>query len=162
MTPRHTIAAAVAAFALSALVAGCQRAEIESYDVPKPTAPVAAPTGGGEAIRMVAAMFPTRDTVWYFRLTGPELSYILNDAGAHTIVADEHHRPVIDGIRDELPCRRYVSADAAADGWASLASVAAHSAPITGHEPVDPDEPVLVRRVDDATADRHVGRQGAH
>ena len=65
-----------------------------------------------------------------FRLTGPELSYIINDAGVHTIVVDEHHRPVIDGIRDELPCRRYVSADAAADGWASLAAVAGHSAPL--------------------------------
>ncbi len=79
-----------------------------------------------------------------FRLTGPELGYIINDAGAHTIVVDEHHRPVIDAIRDELPCRRYVSADAAADGWASLASVASHSAPITGHEPVDDDEVAVI------------------
>ena len=34
-----------------------------------------------------------------FRLTGPELDYIINDAGVHTIVADSPHRGVIDGIR---------------------------------------------------------------
>jgi fatty-acyl-CoA synthase len=34
-----------------------------------------------------------------FRLTGPELDYIINDAGVHTLVADGPHRPVIDSVR---------------------------------------------------------------
>jgi fatty-acyl-CoA synthase len=52
-----------------------------------------------------------------FRLTGPELDYIINDAGLHTLVADGPHRPVIDGIRASLCCRLYLSADGAAEGW---------------------------------------------
>src|SRR5215470_2405329 len=38
-----------------------------------------------------------------FRLTGPELSYIINDAGVHTLIVDAPHRPVIDSIRARLP-----------------------------------------------------------
>ena len=34
-----------------------------------------------------------------FRLTGPELAFIINDAGVHTLVADELHRPVVDSVR---------------------------------------------------------------
>src|SRR5262245_52028429 len=40
-----------------------------------------------------------------FRLTGPELQYIISDAGVHTLVADGTHRGVIDGIRANLPCK---------------------------------------------------------
>jgi fatty-acyl-CoA synthase len=43
-----------------------------------------------------------------FRLTAPELSFIVNDAGVHTLVHDEMFAPVIDEIRDELPCRNLV------------------------------------------------------
>ncbi len=52
-----------------------------------------------------------------FRLTGPELDYIINDAGVHTLVVDGPHRPIIDGIRDQLCCRLYLSADGPAPGW---------------------------------------------
>ena len=81
-----------------------------------------------------------------FRLTGPELSYIINDAGIHTIVADAPHRPVLDGIRDELPCRHYLAADGHAPGWIALADVAGHSAPLAGDlvEPIDGDEVALI------------------
>src|SRR5277367_2742093 len=34
-----------------------------------------------------------------YRLTGPELSYILGDAGVHTLIVDAPHLPVIDPIR---------------------------------------------------------------
>src|SRR5258708_5369374 len=43
-----------------------------------------------------------------FRLTAPELSFIINDAGVHTLVHDEMFAPVVDEIRDELPCRNLV------------------------------------------------------
>jgi fatty-acyl-CoA synthase len=79
-----------------------------------------------------------------FRLTGPELSYIINDAGIHTLVADEPHRPVIDGIRDELPCRHFVSADEPAVGWPAISTVAAHSAPLSLAETIDPDEVAVI------------------
>lgn len=57
-----------------------------------------------------------------FRLTPPELSYIVNDAGVHTLVADDLHRGLIDAVRDELPCRRYLSSEGEAAGWTALAA----------------------------------------
>jgi len=57
-----------------------------------------------------------------FRLTGPELSFIINDAGVHTLVHDDMFAPVIDQIRGELPCRNLVS-PTARDGvrpWSEL------------------------------------------
>ena len=53
-----------------------------------------------------------------FRLSGAELAYIIGDAGVHTLIADAPHRPVIDTIRGELPCRRFISADQTVDGKA--------------------------------------------
>jgi fatty-acyl-CoA synthase len=88
-----------------------------------------------------------------FRLTGPELSFIVNDAGVHTLVVDDLHRGLIDAVRDELPCRRYLSSEAEASGWTTLAAAiaeaggagasgsGAHSAPA---EPVDPDEVAVI------------------
>ena len=37
-----------------------------------------------------------------FRLTAAELAYIIGDAGVHTLIVDEPHRPVIDTARDDL------------------------------------------------------------
>ena len=58
-----------------------------------------------------------------FRLTGPELVYIIGDAGVHTLIVDEPHRPVIDEVRDRLPCREFWSADTAQPGWPTLAEL---------------------------------------
>ena len=79
-----------------------------------------------------------------FRLTGPELDYIIGDAGVHTIVADSAHRGVIDGIRKTLPCKHYLSADADADGWPSFATFAGKTAPLANGEPVGPDEVAVI------------------
>ena len=79
-----------------------------------------------------------------FRLTGPELDYIINDAGVHTIVADAPHRPVIDGIRATLPCRRYLSADADAADWPSLSTVTSGVAPLGDVPPIGPGEVAVI------------------
>jgi len=79
-----------------------------------------------------------------FRLTGPELSYIVNDAGVHTIVVDADHRAVIDGIRDELPCRHFLSADVPAEGWPAIESVAGHSDAVTDVPAVEQDDVALI------------------
>jgi fatty-acyl-CoA synthase len=65
-----------------------------------------------------------------FRLSGPELSFIINDAGVHTMIADAPHRAVIDSIRAELPCRHYFSADQPAEGWKATEDL------LTAHEPI--------------------------
>jgi fatty-acyl-CoA synthase len=83
-----------------------------------------------------------------FRLTPPELSFIVNDAGIHTLVADDPHRSLIDAVRTELPCRRYLSAEAPADGWTTLSEAideaASHGAGPVPAEPVDADEVALI------------------
>jgi fatty-acyl-CoA synthase len=65
-----------------------------------------------------------------FRLTGPELSYIIGDGGVHTLIVDAPHRPVIDPIRAELPCRRFFSADQPAEGWPAIRALIEAHAPI--------------------------------
>jgi fatty-acyl-CoA synthase len=98
-----------------------------------------------------------------FRLTGAELSYIINDAGAHTIVADEPHRAVLEGIRDELPCRQFVAADGHAPGWTALADVAGHSAPLTDHlVPTIDGEEVAVIMYTSGTTGRPKGAMLTH
>jgi fatty-acyl-CoA synthase len=72
-----------------------------------------------------------------FRLSGPELSYIINNAGVHTLVVDGPHRPVIDSIRGELPCRHYLSADRPVEAWPSVGGL------IDTHEPIRAGVPVV-------------------
>jgi len=43
-----------------------------------------------------------------FRLTPPELAFIIADAGVHTLVHDEAFAAVVDEIRDRIPCRELV------------------------------------------------------
>jgi fatty-acyl-CoA synthase len=52
-----------------------------------------------------------------FRLTGPELTFIVNDAGARVLIADDDHRAVIDSVRDDLEVETYLSAETEAPGW---------------------------------------------
>ncbi len=79
-----------------------------------------------------------------FRLTGPELDYIINDAGVHTLVVDGPHRPVIDGIRATLCCRRYLSADGPADGWVPVGEFVGDTAPLPAGEPADEDDIAVI------------------
>ena len=58
-----------------------------------------------------------------FRLTGPELSYIVSDAGLHTLVADSAHQDVIDGVRDQLPVRCYIGVEGAGTGWRAFEQI---------------------------------------
>lgn len=76
-----------------------------------------------------------------FRLTGPELSMIINDCGAHTLIVDAHHRPVIESVRSELTSVARFFCTHPAEGWL----------PLTGTEPpidacvrVKPDDPVII------------------
>ncbi|MGC9961125.1 MAG: long-chain fatty acid--CoA ligase [Acidimicrobiales bacterium] len=83
-----------------------------------------------------------------FRLTSPELSFIVNDAGAHTIVADDLHRKLVDAVRHELPCLRYLSSGAADEGWTTMSEAvrlaARAGAGAVPAEAVDCDEVALI------------------
>lgn len=79
-----------------------------------------------------------------FRLTGPELSYIIGDAGVHTLIVDEPHRAVIDGIRQELPRRNFWSADAPAKGWPALSDVTRDKEPLEVGTSVAADDVAVI------------------
>jgi fatty-acyl-CoA synthase len=79
-----------------------------------------------------------------FRLTGPELDYIINDAGIHTLVVDGTMRPVIDGIRDRLACRNFLSADGPAPGWQPVGDFVGDAAPLAMAEPTDDDDVAVI------------------
>lgn len=66
-----------------------------------------------------------------FRLTGEELTYIINDAGVHTLVADDQLLPVIESVRERLCCVRYISAETPQNQWESLESIIEASEPLS-------------------------------
>ena len=63
-----------------------------------------------------------------FRLTGDELTFIIGDAGVHSLVVDSELAPVIQSVEDRLPCRYYFSVGDDVEGFTSLESAMA-SAP---------------------------------
>lgn len=71
-----------------------------------------------------------------FRLAAPEMSYILADAGVHTLLADVERAAVADGIRDEAGLRRTIAVTSA-PGWESLPELLAARRPLS--EPVHPE-----------------------
>ncbi|MDF3833490.1 long-chain fatty acid--CoA ligase [Cupriavidus basilensis] len=62
-----------------------------------------------------------------FRLTGPELAFIVNDAGVHTLFADDGYTGLIDEVRPRLECQRYLGRTAA-PGWEGLDALMAKAA----------------------------------
>ena len=47
-----------------------------------------------------------------FRLTGPELTFIIRDAGLHTLVYEQNFASSVDSIRSDVPVREYICGDA--------------------------------------------------
>lgn len=79
-----------------------------------------------------------------FRLTGSELSFIIGDAGARTIVVDDAHRGLIDGIRDDLPCEVYLSSESADERWPAMHERCADAAPVDAAASVAPDDVAVI------------------
>ncbi|NND81767.1 MAG: long-chain fatty acid--CoA ligase [Gammaproteobacteria bacterium] len=79
-----------------------------------------------------------------FRLTGEELSFIINDAGVHTLVADQELRPVIDEVKDKLCCRNYFGAETGAEGWRDLLAERAQAEPLAEEVSVDVHDVSLI------------------
>lgn len=55
-----------------------------------------------------------------FRLTAQELTFIINDAGIHTVVVDDALRPVLEPARENICCQHYFSSESEAQGWRHL------------------------------------------
>ncbi len=79
-----------------------------------------------------------------FRLTGPELEFIINDAGVHTLIADDMLRPVIESVRESLCVRRYLGAESTADGWEDYQGLLTNAGPYPGHIAAAPHDTAII------------------
>jgi fatty-acyl-CoA synthase len=81
-----------------------------------------------------------------FRLTGPELAYAIEDAGVHTLLVDEQHASVIDGVRADLGVRRFmhVAAGRTSQGWEDGDALIAAASPLAQRAPVTPEDPAVI------------------
>lgn len=79
-----------------------------------------------------------------FRLTGSELDFIINDAGVHTVIVDDAHTQVIDDIRPQLSCARYIGAESGRAGWEALDEVLASTSPLEEAAAVKADDVALI------------------
>lgn len=55
-----------------------------------------------------------------FRLTGEELTFIINDAGIHSLIVDDALQAVVESVRKQLCCINLFSAEGTFDNWRSL------------------------------------------
>ncbi len=79
-----------------------------------------------------------------FRLTGPEMRFIANDAGIHTMLADKLLRPLVDQERDTLVCQRYISVEEDVANWELLAGLMTDSEPLQLIEQVQADDVAFI------------------
>ncbi|HTT55447.1 MAG TPA: long-chain fatty acid--CoA ligase [Streptosporangiaceae bacterium] len=79
-----------------------------------------------------------------FRLTGPELALIANDAGLHTFAVDQGNQAAVESVRGQLPVQSYVLIGGEAAGWKSYESLVDHDSPLRAPEPVDADDVAVI------------------
>jgi fatty-acyl-CoA synthase len=79
-----------------------------------------------------------------FRLSGPELVFVIGDADVHTLVVGEEHIAVIDGVRDTLGCRRFIHRAAGASGWESADALMSEPLPVPASVPVGADDVAVI------------------
>ncbi len=79
-----------------------------------------------------------------FRLTAEELTFIINDAGVHSLVADDQLRDVIEPARPNLCCRHYFSSESEAEGWRHLDAERAVAEPLAEAVSVDQHDVAII------------------
>ncbi len=79
-----------------------------------------------------------------FRLTAEELTYIINDAGIHSIVVDDTLRPVLEPALPELCCRHHFSSEGEAAGWRHLPPERACAEPLAHPVSVDQHDVAVI------------------
>ena len=79
-----------------------------------------------------------------FRLTAEELTFIINDAGIHTLVVDDALRPVVETARPNLCCRHFFGSESAAPDWRDLLSERAAAQPLAAAVSVDQHDVAII------------------
>ncbi|MCP5131042.1 MAG: long-chain fatty acid--CoA ligase [Pseudomonadales bacterium] len=79
-----------------------------------------------------------------FRLTAEELTFIINDAGVHTLVVDDTLRKVIEPARERLCTREYFTSESAADNWRHLPAERAAAEPLAAAVSMDQHDVAII------------------
>ena len=79
-----------------------------------------------------------------FRLTAEELTFIINDAGIHTLVVDDALQSVLQPARSALCCRHFFSSEGEAAGWRHLDTERAASEPVVSAVSVDQHDVAII------------------
>ncbi len=80
-----------------------------------------------------------------WRLTGPELTFLLNDSGTTLLVLDEAFAATVDGIRDEVPVQTYVvRVDGDAPAWATRLTEFADVEPVGEFPELTMEDPATI------------------
>jgi fatty-acyl-CoA synthase len=72
-----------------------------------------------------------------YRLTAQELTFIINDAGIHSLVVDDATRPVLEPALGGLCCKQRFTSESAADGWRHMPTERASAEPLAAVVSVD-------------------------
>ncbi len=79
-----------------------------------------------------------------YRLTAKELTYIINDAGIHTLVVDDALQAVLMSARHDLCCTHYFSSESDAVGWRHLEPERAAAEPLAAAVSVDQHDVAVI------------------
>jgi fatty-acyl-CoA synthase len=79
-----------------------------------------------------------------FRLTAEELTFIINDAGVHTLICDDALCPVVEPAMPNLCCQHFFSCESEAPGWRHLLSERTAAQPINMVASVDQHDVSLI------------------
>ena len=79
-----------------------------------------------------------------FRLTAEELTFIINDAGIHTLVCDDALREVVDTAIPNLCCTHLFSCESEAEGWRHLLTERSAAEPHSNIVSVDQHDVSLI------------------
>jgi fatty-acyl-CoA synthase len=79
-----------------------------------------------------------------FRLSAPELEFVINDAGVHTLIVGDAHTAVIGAVRPSLCCQRYLGSGTPTSGWEDLELLLSNVLEIPPAINGNPDEVVLM------------------
>jgi fatty-acyl-CoA synthase len=79
-----------------------------------------------------------------FRLTAQELTFIINDAGIHTLLVDDALRNVLETAQPDLCCRHYFSSESQHSGWRHMPTERAIAEPLSSAISVDEHDVAVI------------------
>jgi fatty-acyl-CoA synthase len=79
-----------------------------------------------------------------YRLTAQELTFIINDAGVHTLAVDDALRPVLETAMPQLCCTHYFASETSAKGWRHLRTEQAAAEPLAAAVSVDQHDVAVI------------------